>query len=72
MTLPNNLAEQFYCTPIQDGAGQITFTAASGATLHNRSGHTKSAGQYAMTQIYISANSGGSAAIYLLGGDTAA
>lgn len=70
VTLPNNIAAQFYCTVIQDGAGQVGFSAASGATLHNRSSHAKIAGQYGMVVLYVKGNSGGSAAIYNLAGDT--
>lgn len=68
--LPNNLGAGFLCTVVQKGAGQITFSAASGATLNNRSSHTKSAGQWAVTSLYIDSNSGGSSAVYVLGGDT--
>lgn len=72
LTLPNSLPVGFCCTVVQAGAGQITFTPASGATRRNRQSHTKTAGQWAMTTLYVRANSGGSAAEYVLGGDTAA
>lgn len=72
LTLPNSLIAGFVCTVIQKGAGQVTFTAASGATLRNRQSHTKTAGQYAVTTLYVDSNSGGSAADYYLAGDTAA
>lgn len=70
VTLPNSLSAGFVCSWAQKGAGQVTFTAAGGGTLNNRSGHTKSAGQYALGTLYVDANAGGSAAIYYLGGDT--
>ncbi len=57
---------------LQRDAGQITFSAASGATLRNRSSHTKTAGQWAIVTLQVSINSGGAAAIWYLSGDTAA
>lgn len=72
LTLPNNLPAGFACTIVQKGAGAVTFTAASGATRNNRSSHTKTAGQWAMCSLYIDSNSGGTSAVYILGGDTAA
>jgi hypothetical protein len=56
----------------QVGAGQVTFAAGSGATLHNRQGHTKTAGQWATVSLYVDSNSGGSAAVWVLSGDTGA
>lgn len=56
----------------QVGAGQVTFAAGSGAVLHNRSGHTKTAGQWATVSLYVDSNSGGSAAVWVLSGDTSA
>lgn len=72
LDMPNSLAPGFCCTVVQSGAGAITFTPASGATRRNRQSHTKSAGQWAMCVLEVRANSGGSAAEYVLGGDTAA
>lgn len=70
-TLPNNLPVGWCCTYAQTGAGQVTFSAASGATLRNRSSHTKVAGQWGLVTLEVRANSGGSAAEYVLAGDTA-
>jgi hypothetical protein len=72
MTLPNSLVSGFACTVVQMGAGQVTFTAAAGATIRNRQSQTKIAGQYGMVTLYVDTNSGGSAAIYVLAGDTGA
>lgn len=72
VTLPNNLPVGFQCAVVQGGAGQITFSAASGATIRNRLSQSKAAGQYAAVSLFVIANSGGSSAIYLLAGDTAA
>lgn len=72
VTLPNSLGVGFCCTVVQGGAGAITFSAASGATRRNRQSHTKTAGQWAAATLYVRTNSGGSAAEYVLNGDTAA
>lgn len=71
VTLPNNLVAGFTVTILQMGAGQITFSPASGATLVNRQSFTKTAGQYAPAFLVVDVNSGGSAAEYVLGGDCA-
>lgn len=72
LTLPNSLYVGFQCRVIQSAAGQVTFSAASGATRHNRQSHTKTAGQYAVCQLEVVSNTGGAAAEYILSGDTAA
>lgn len=72
LNLPNNLPVGWCCTVVQGGAGAITFTPASGANRRNRQSHTKTAGQYAVAMLYVRTNAGGSAAEYVLGGDTAA
>lgn len=72
VTLPNNLPVGFCCTYVQTGAGMVSFSAASGATLYHRQSHTKIAGQRGMATLYVDTNSGGSSAVYYLGGDTSA
>ncbi len=59
-------------TVYQKGAGQITFAAGSGATIRNKSSQTKTSGQYAVCTLFVEANSGGSAAVWVLAGDTGA
>ncbi|GGD45659.1 hypothetical protein [Pseudoxanthomonas indica] len=71
VTLPNNLAAHFTCSIVQAGSGQVTLSAASGATLRNRQSHTKTAGQWGWLSTYVRANSGGSAAEYVMSGDSA-
>lgn len=71
ITLPNNLRPGFFLFVEQSGAGQVTFTAASGATLVNRQSHTKTAGQYAVASVYVRSNSNNLSAEWLLMGDTA-
>lgn len=70
LTLPNNLKQGFTCSVAQKGANLVTFSAASGATMHNRNGHTRTAGQYAVCNLYVTSNSDGSSAVYVLTGDT--
>lgn len=69
LTLPNSLPKGCTVTVMQAGAGQVTFSPASGATLLNRSGHTKTAGQYAVCTLYVRSNGNGNNAVYVLGGD---
>lgn len=72
-TMPNDLPADFSTTIIQQAAGQVTFTAGSGATgPRNRQSHTKTAGQYAVAGVLVASNAGGTAADYYLFGDTAA
>lgn len=71
LTLPNSLPVGFCCTIVQTGAGQITLTAASGATLNNHSSFTKTAGQYAMMTLYVTTNSNSASAVYIAAGDGA-
>jgi hypothetical protein len=70
-TLPNNLPKGWNCLAWQGGAGQVTFSPASGATLRNRQGQTHTAGQYAMVSLMVMSNSTGTNAVYALGGDCA-
>lgn len=72
LTLPANAAVGACCTVVQGGAGQVTITPASGATLRHRQSHTKTAGQWAGATLYVRSNAGGSAAEWVLMGDTAA
>jgi hypothetical protein len=69
--LPNDLAVGFQCALTQLGAGQVTFSAESGGALRNRQSHTKVAGQYGTVSLFVIANSGGTAAEWLVVGDTA-
>jgi len=68
LTLPNSLAHGFSCTIVQTGAGQVTLSAAAGATLRSVDSFTKTAGQYAVLNIYVTTNAGGSSAVYILQG----
>jgi hypothetical protein len=72
VTLPNNAPVGFHFEALQRDAGQVTFTAAGGATLQNVDGHTKTKGQYAVVRFRVRLNTGGSAAIWVMDGSTAA
>jgi len=69
VTLPNNFPVGWNCVVEQSGAGIVTFSAASGATLNTRGARNKTNGQYALASLYVTANAGGVAAIYTLAGD---
>jgi hypothetical protein len=71
VTLPNNLPAQWSADILQAGAGQITFTAASGATLGEPDNHFHTAKQGAQVSLSVTVNSSGIAAAYILGGYTA-
>jgi hypothetical protein len=68
VTLPNSLAPGFNCVVVQEGAGQVTFSAASGATKQSPSGNSKTSGQYGSVSLLVKANAGGSAADWRLDG----
>ncbi len=64
VTIPSGLGIGFNCMVIQLGAGQVSFLTSS-TTLHNRSSHTKIAGQYGVvTLIAYTTN------VFDLAGDT--
>jgi hypothetical protein len=61
----------FQMAAMQLGTGQVTFAAESGGSLVNRQSQTKTAGRYGTVSLFVTANSGGSAAVWVLAGDTA-
>lgn len=56
---------------LQGGAGQITVANGSGATLNSAHSYTKTFGIWAIIQLTVDANVGGSAAHFTLSGDGA-
>lgn len=72
LTLPATFPVGWCCTVVQSGAGQVTLTPAGSATRLNRQSHTKTAGQWAGVTLYVRTNAGGTAAEYVMIGDTAA
>lgn len=65
VTVPSGLGAGFNCMVIQKGAGQVTFSA-SGVTINNRQGHTKTAGQHGVVSLVADVANN-----FYLGGDTA-
>jgi len=71
VTMPNSLPIGWSATFEQEGAGRITFVAASGATIVSYGSVTKTAGQQATVSMIVKANAG-SAARATLSGNIAA
>jgi len=69
VTLPNDREQGFSFLLCQAAAGQVTFAAASGATLNSRSGYSKTAGQWSEVSLTVDTNVGGTAAVWVLSGD---
>ena len=69
--LPANAAVGAVYLLDQAGPGPIKLVPAPGAALRNRLGHNGSAGQWASIAVRCVRNTGGNAAEWLLGGDTA-
>lgn len=63
--IPTGLSIGFNVTIIQEGSGQVTLVPNIGATMHNRQGYTKTAGQWAVVSIICTDSN-----IYVLKGDT--
>jgi hypothetical protein len=70
VTLPNNMTQNWNTMVHQAGAGQVTFVAGSGATLNNRLGQYRCAGQFSVCAVFCVSNVGGTSAVYTLAGDT--
>ncbi len=69
VTLPKTFPKGYKAVVIQQGAGQITFSPESGATLHGLSSATKTSGQYARATLEIISNTDGASAVWTLAGD---
>ena len=71
ITVPTNATVAFpigtYINFVQEGAGQITFSAAGGVTLNHTDSHTKSKSRYAIVTLYKLDTD-----VWILGGSTAA
>ncbi|MEI9966591.1 MAG: hypothetical protein WDN67_03050 [Candidatus Moraniibacteriota bacterium] len=68
VTLPNNFSIGFNCAIAQCAAGQVTLSAASGATLRQADSYTKTAKQWAEITLRVRTNSGGTSAEYVASG----
>jgi len=51
LTVPSGLGVGFSCSIVQYGAGQVTISAGSGATLRLRTSSNKTGGQYAVVSL---------------------
>ncbi len=71
VTLPNSLPKGWNVVIYQGGAGQVTFSPGTGASMAQRLTKNKTAGQYAVASLLVVSNSNGSNAQYVLGGDVA-
>lgn len=71
VTVPNSLPVGCNIALEQDGAGQITVSAGSGATARSPHSYTKTFAQYSIIGISVISNSGGAAAVYNFVGDGA-
>jgi hypothetical protein len=71
VTLPKTAPIGFVCEGMQIGAGQVTYSAQSGATLINRQSQFKIAGQGGVVSLRVISNSDGNSAVWVLAGDTA-
>lgn len=69
LTIPNTIPSGWECVVVQKGAGAVTVSVAGSPPL-SRAGHTKTAGQYAIAYVIVTANPGTAPVVYL-GGDTA-
>lgn len=69
LTIPNTIPAGWECVVIQKGAGAVTVSVAGSPPL-SRASHTKTAGQYAIAYVIVTANPGTAPVVYL-GGDTA-
>lgn len=72
ITLPNNMPIGYQVEFVQGGAGQVTFTPASGATRVGSDSFTKTKNQYAVVTLTVDANSNGTSAAWTLSGNGAA
>jgi len=64
--LPNFLSAGFCCTVSQISTGTFTFSASAGAVLRSFHNLTKSADVNALCSLYVTSNSNGASAVYIL------
>lgn len=72
VTLPNSLQQGFRFDTIASGTGDVSFSAASGATLNNEDGHSTIAGQWGKVELIVIENTDDTSAVYVLSGNTKA
>ena len=69
LTTLNSLPAGCYLNIEQGGAGAVTVSGGSGATLHSAHSYTKTSAQYSLIGLFVDTNSGGTSADYILYGD---
>ena len=72
LTLPATAAVGTQCDIVQTGDGQITVISTGSGTVVNASSQFKTRAKWSRCTAYVQANVGGSAAVWVLSGDTAA
>jgi len=72
ITLPNDREQGFSLIVCQAAVGRVNFAAAGGATLNNRSGFAKTAGQWSEVSLTVDSNGDGAHAAWVLSGDVGA
>jgi hypothetical protein len=72
VTLPRDLPVGFHMTVVTLGAGQLTFVAASGATVNKAAATAKTLAQYAQVTVKVYSNADGATALYTINGELAA
>ena len=72
VTLDRKMPEGYSVAIVQDGAGQITFAAESGATVQSAGNRLKSGEQYGSVTAMVISNVDGRSAAWRLLGNTAA
>jgi len=69
VTCPNSLPAGFSVGIVQRGNGNVIFSAASGATVANAHGYTRTFAINAVASLIVDENSNGTSAHYVAGGD---
>jgi hypothetical protein len=72
VTLPRDLPAGFNCSVVQEGAGQVTFAAGTGATKQSPNGNSKTSVRYGTVALLVKSNPTQNAADWRLAGDLTA
>jgi hypothetical protein len=68
VTLSDDLPEGFNCVVVQEGAGTVSFSAMTGATLQSPDGKTSISGQYKSASLLVKENADDASADWRLDG----
>jgi hypothetical protein len=72
VTLPKTAGAGVALNVLQAGDGFAEFEPESGASLFHRMGHTRTGGRWSLCSLLVESNAGGSAAAWVLSGETQA